>query len=188
MAWSPFQRSNAGIIWVEHPGDYANPIPTTPATAPHFVFARTFGRHSAGDRMLDSGGATLGRLSPRFILEIIAALNKCAVSGCSGQLMVTTSQTLKNLVPHGHCSSMPVFGKPMRWVTCVTAPILLADVGDYRVRVFSLDLKRTDKRTFGVHGDVVRLLFQFKPDGELHRHASSTQYFGPDVRRCLVHV
>src|ERR1700689_2821586 len=34
MAWSPFQRSNAGIIWVEQPGDYANPIPTTAATGP----------------------------------------------------------------------------------------------------------------------------------------------------------
>jgi UDPglucose 6-dehydrogenase len=34
MAWSPFQRSNAGISWVQHPGDYANQIPTTPATAP----------------------------------------------------------------------------------------------------------------------------------------------------------
>ena len=56
----------------------------------------------------------------------------------------------------------------MRWVTCVTAPILLADVGDYRVRVLSLDLKRSDERIFGVHGDVVRLPFQFKPDGELH--------------------
>jgi hypothetical protein len=32
MAWSPFQRANAGIIWVEQPGDYANPIPTTSAT------------------------------------------------------------------------------------------------------------------------------------------------------------
>jgi hypothetical protein len=54
---------------------------------------------------------------------------------------------------------MPVFGEPMRWVTCVTAPILLADVGDYRFRVFSLDLKRSDERIFGVHGDVVRLPF-----------------------------
>jgi len=34
MAWSPFQRSNAGIVWVEQPGDYANPIPTTSATGP----------------------------------------------------------------------------------------------------------------------------------------------------------
>jgi hypothetical protein len=41
----------------------------------------------------------------------------------------------------------------MRWVTCVTAPILLADVGNYRFRVFSLDLKRSDERIFGVHGD-----------------------------------
>jgi hypothetical protein len=34
MAWSPFQRANAGISGVEQPGDYANPIPTTSATGP----------------------------------------------------------------------------------------------------------------------------------------------------------
>src|SRR5271166_5401847 len=34
MAWSPFQRANAGIVWVRQPGDYANPIPTTSATGP----------------------------------------------------------------------------------------------------------------------------------------------------------
>jgi hypothetical protein len=32
MAWSPVQRSNAGIIWVQQPGDYANQISTTLAT------------------------------------------------------------------------------------------------------------------------------------------------------------
>jgi hypothetical protein len=37
MAWSPFQRANAGIIWVEQPGDYANPIPTTAATGPSML-------------------------------------------------------------------------------------------------------------------------------------------------------
>jgi hypothetical protein len=66
----------------------------------------------------------------------------------------------------------------MRWVTCVAAPILLADIGDHCFGVFSLDLKRGDERIFGVHGDVVRLPFQFKPDGELHPHASSSHYFG----------
>ena len=76
----------------------------------------------------------------------------------------------------------------MRWVTCVTAPILLADVGDYRVRVLSLDLKRSDERIFGVHGDVVRLPFQFKPDGELHSHASYSHYFGADIHRCAAHA
>jgi hypothetical protein len=34
MAWSPFRRANAGIIWVAIPGDYANQISTTSATAP----------------------------------------------------------------------------------------------------------------------------------------------------------
>jgi hypothetical protein len=57
----------------------------------------------------------------------------------------------------------------MRWVTSVAAPILLANVGDQRFRAFSLDPKRGDERIFGVHGDAVRLSFQFKPDGELHR-------------------
>jgi hypothetical protein len=34
MAWSPFQRANAGIVRVTQPGDYANPIPTTSAPGP----------------------------------------------------------------------------------------------------------------------------------------------------------
>ena len=76
----------------------------------------------------------------------------------------------------------------MRWVTGVTAPILLADVGDHCFGVFSLDLKRGDERIFGIHGDVVRLPFQFKPDGELHPHASSSHYFGADISRCPAHA
>jgi len=56
------------------------------------------------------------------------------------------------------CSSMLVFGEPMRWVTCIAAPILLADVGDRCFGVYSLDLKRGDERIFGVHGDMVRSL------------------------------
>jgi hypothetical protein len=86
------------------------------------------------------------------------------------------------------CSSMLVFGEPMRWVTCIAAPILLADVGNHCFGVFSLDLKRGDERIFGVHGNVVRLPFQFKPDGELHPHASSSDYFGADIRRCPAHA
>ena len=78
--------------------------------------------------------------------------------------------------------------KPMRWVTCIAAPILLADVGDHCFGVFSLDLKRGDERIFGVHGDVVRLPFQFKPDRELHPHASSSHYFGADIPRCPAHA
>src|ERR1700757_2560839 len=44
MAWSPFQRANAGIIWVEQPGDYANPIPTTSATGPAEAHEAQLGR------------------------------------------------------------------------------------------------------------------------------------------------
>jgi len=92
------------------------------------------------------------------------------------------------LVSWRNCSSMLVFGEPMRWVTCIAAPILLADVGDHCFGVFSLDLKRGDERIFGVHGDVVRLPFQFKPDGELHSHASYSHYFGADIHRCPAHA
>jgi hypothetical protein len=35
---------------------------------------------------------------------------------------------------------------------------------------------------------VVRLPFQFKPDGELHPHASSSHYFGADISRCPAHA
>jgi hypothetical protein len=41
VAWSPLQRANAGIIWVEQPGDYANPIPTTSATGPFRLILTT---------------------------------------------------------------------------------------------------------------------------------------------------
>jgi hypothetical protein len=40
----------------------------------------------------------------------------------------------------------------MRRVTRITAPILLADIGDHCFGVFSLDLKSSDERIFGVHG------------------------------------
>src|SRR5208282_4924996 len=58
MAWSPFQRANAGIIWVEQPGDYANPIPTTSATGPAFDRRLQRGNRGAGvhrpaDRVAD---------------------------------------------------------------------------------------------------------------------------------------
>src|SRR2546429_34778 len=62
----------------------------------------------------------------------------------------------------------------MRWVTRIAAPILLADVGDHRFGVFSLDLKSSDERVSGADGDVVRLPLHFKPDGKLHERASST--------------
>jgi hypothetical protein len=76
----------------------------------------------------------------------------------------------------------------MRWVTCIAAPILLADVGNHHFWVFNLDLKRGDERIFGVHSDVVRLPVQFKPDSKLHQHASSSHYFGAAIRPCPAHV
>jgi hypothetical protein len=83
---------------------------------------------------------------------------------------------------------MPVFSEPMRWVTCIAAPILLADVGNHRFGVFNPDLKRGDERIFGVHSDVVSLPLQFKPDSKLHRHASSSHHFGAGFRLCPAHV
>src|SRR5580692_7590081 len=90
------------------------------------------------------------------------------------------------LVSFRNCSSMLVFGEPMRWVTCIAAPILLADVDDHCFGVFSFDLKRGDERIFGVHGDVVRFPFQFKPDGELHSHAGDTQKNFADLVKAVI--
>jgi hypothetical protein len=60
MAWSPFRRSNAGISWVEHPGDYANRISTAPATAP--PRARLMNGHRRPDADLLYGGGYTCRL------------------------------------------------------------------------------------------------------------------------------
>jgi hypothetical protein len=80
----------------------------------------------------------------------------------------------------------------MRRVTRIAAPILLADVCDRRFGVFILDLKSGDKRIFGVHGDVVRLLLQFYPDGELNcTSAPPLPKFGPtgvDVQITFISV
>jgi hypothetical protein len=56
----------------------------------------------------------------------------------------------------------------MRPVTRITAPILLADVGDHCFGVFSLDLKSSDERIVCVHGQVVDLSIQLNSDGKLH--------------------
>src|SRR6266852_2593488 len=48
MAWSPVRRTNAGRFEVDHPGDYATSIPTTPPTAP---FAKPPVVGSAGHRL-----------------------------------------------------------------------------------------------------------------------------------------
>ena len=63
---------------------------------------------------------------------------------------------------------MSLFSEPMRWVTRVAAAILLANVRNQRLRVFSLDLKRGTERIFCVYSDVVRLTFKFQPNGKLH--------------------
>ena len=57
MAWSPVWRFNARINWVGQPGDYANLIPTTPATAPD----RSIKRQSGFVRSLTRVCATAAR-------------------------------------------------------------------------------------------------------------------------------
>jgi hypothetical protein len=88
---------------------------------------------------------------------------------------------------------MSVFDERMRWVTRIATPILLTDVGDHRFGVFRLDLKSSDERIFGVHGDVVRFPLQFKSDGKLHQRASFTNILSQtfaDVQsmRCVASV
>src|SRR5208282_2199306 len=60
MAWSPVRRSNAGIRWVETPGDYATQIPTTPATPPikKDRFAGSLSKTPSGV-LIGRGGALL---------------------------------------------------------------------------------------------------------------------------------
>jgi hypothetical protein len=71
-----------------------------------------------------------------------------------------------------------VFDERIRRVTRIAARILLADVCDRRFGLFILDLKSGDERTFGVPGNVVRLLLQFYPDGELNCTSA------PPLRKC----
>ena len=52
---------------------------------------------------------------------------------------------------------MSVFDERVRRVTCITASILLADIGDYCFGVFGLDLKSGDQRIFSIHSHVVGL-------------------------------
>ena len=71
----------------------------------------------------------------------------------------------------------------MRRVTRITAPILLADIGDHCFGAFSLDLKSSDERIFGVHSHVFGVSIQLKSDGKLHSHVFLMRYFGSDVSK-----
>ena len=67
MAWSPFQRANAGIILVEQPGDYANPMPTTPATGPREQRLAVVGAEEEEGRSAADGSDRYVELElPRF--------------------------------------------------------------------------------------------------------------------------
>ena len=78
MAWSPFQRANAGIIWVERPGDYANPIPTTSATGPLATTSADFETGVAGKAAffssLSSFAAISANLEEEFLVDALAEL------------------------------------------------------------------------------------------------------------------
>jgi hypothetical protein len=74
----------------------------------------------------------------------------------------------------------------MRRVTRITAPILSADIGDHCFGVFSLDLKSSDERIFGVHSHVFGVSIQLKSDGKLHSHVFLMRYFGSDVSKPCV--
>jgi hypothetical protein len=81
MAWSPFQRSNAGIIWVEHPGDYANPIPTTPATAPPLILFVTIIGHYYASPSGKCHNARYGREASRESSARLVASSQFPTSG-----------------------------------------------------------------------------------------------------------
>jgi hypothetical protein len=54
-------------------------------------------------------------------------------------------------------------------VTGVASLILLADIGDQRLRALYLDFEGGDQRIFSVNDNVFRLPLNFKTDRELHQ-------------------
>jgi hypothetical protein len=94
MAWSPVQRSNAGIIWVKQPGDYANPIPTTPATGPK------------GQAHFEK---LAGVKSPEEAFQLQTSFAKSAYDDCIGRIEKITemySDLVKAAVPQSD-NSLP---------------------------------------------------------------------------------
>jgi hypothetical protein len=53
-------------------------------------------------------------------------------------------------------------------VTGVASLILLADIGDQRLRALHFDFERGDQCIFGVNNDVSRFALNFKADRKLH--------------------
>jgi hypothetical protein len=53
-------------------------------------------------------------------------------------------------------------------VTGVTSLILLADIGDQRLRALRFNFERGDQCIFGVNDDVPRFPLNFKADRKLH--------------------
>jgi hypothetical protein len=78
-------------------------------------------------------------------------------------------------------ASISVVREPVRWVTRIAAAILLTDVCNDRLRVFSLDLKRRVERILCIHGDVVDSSLKLKPDCKLHWRTSTIQSSGLDA-------
>jgi hypothetical protein len=58
--------------------------------------------------------------------------------------------------------------KSAHGVTGVASLILLADIGDQRLRALHFDFKRGDQCIFGVNDDVPRFPLNFKADRKLH--------------------
>ena len=53
-------------------------------------------------------------------------------------------------------------------VASVASLILLADIGDQRLRALDLDFEGGDQRIFGVDDDMSRFPLKFKADRKLH--------------------
>jgi hypothetical protein len=69
MAWSPVWRFNARINWVGQPGDYANLIPTTPATVPE---AQDFATQWLWTYNNDRPNMAIGGIAPAKKLKMAA--------------------------------------------------------------------------------------------------------------------
>src|SRR6266516_4049046 len=91
MAWSPVRRTNAGRFEVDHPGDYATSIPTTPPTAPRRLI-----KHPNGNRRLYMAAPKRnGRIGVRQAREVpamkVRPINHVSSWTHSGQSRTTGS-------------------------------------------------------------------------------------------------
>ncbi len=70
----------------------------------------------------------------------------------------TNSRCVQPAIPE--IGSASILGEGMGWMPHVTSAIFPTNVGNYCIRMLSLDLEGRDERVFGIHENAVRFSFQ----------------------------